>query len=56
MKRLRLDGRLLGAPTRTVGVTPCFSGPVEKGLFFTGSRGAITLGLSLTRAFPGLLG
>ena len=56
MKRLRLDGRLLGAPTRMVGVTPCFSGPVEKGLFFTGSRGAITLGLSLTRAFPGLLG
>lgn len=56
MKRLRLDGRLLGAPTRMVGVTPCFSGPLEKGLFFTGSGGAVTLGLSLTHALPGLLG
>lgn len=56
VKRLRLDGRLLGAPTRMVGVTPCVSGPLEKGLFFTGSGGAITLGLSLTRALPGLLG
>uniref|UniRef100_A0A8C6EG09 Laminin subunit alpha-5 n=1 Tax=Moschus moschiferus TaxID=68415 RepID=A0A8C6EG09_MOSMO len=43
VKRLRLDGRLLGAPTRMVGVTPCFSGPLEKGLFFTGSGGAVTL-------------
>lgn len=43
VKRLRLDGRLLGAPTRMAGVTPCFSGPLEKGLFFTGSGGAITL-------------
>ncbi|MXQ85102.1 hypothetical protein E5288_WYG004112 [Bos mutus] len=43
VKRLRLDGRLLGAPTRTVGVTPCFSGPLEKGLFFTGSGGTVTL-------------
>ena len=56
VKRLRLDGRLLGAPTRMAGVTPCFSGPLEKGLFFTGSGGAVTLGLSLTGALPVLLG
>lgn len=43
VKRLRLDGRLLRAPTRMVGVTPCFSGPLEKGLFFTGSGGTVTL-------------
>ncbi|XP_059754515.1 laminin subunit alpha-5 isoform X2 [Balaenoptera ricei] len=43
VKRLRLDGQLLGAPTRVVGATPCFSGPLEKGLFFAGSGGAITL-------------
>ncbi|XP_074203650.1 laminin subunit alpha-5 isoform X2 [Camelus bactrianus] len=43
VKRLRLDGQLLGAPTRMVGVTPCFSGPLEKGLFFAGSGGSITL-------------
>lgn len=46
VKRLKLDGQLLGAPTRVVGATPCFSGPLEKGLFFAGSGGAITLGLS----------
>lgn len=43
VKRLRLDGQLLGAPTRMVGVTPCFSGPLQKGLFFAGSGGVITL-------------
>ncbi|XP_032734597.1 laminin subunit alpha-5-like [Lontra canadensis] len=43
VRRLRLDGRPLGAPTRAVGVTPCFSGPLEKGLFFADSGGVITL-------------
>ncbi|XP_062949056.1 laminin subunit alpha-5 [Cynocephalus volans] len=45
VKRLRLDGRRLGAPTRTVGVTPCISGPLEEGLFFPGSGGVVTLDL-----------
>ncbi|XP_030896382.1 laminin subunit alpha-5 [Leptonychotes weddellii] len=43
VRRLRLDGRPLGAPTRVVGVTPCFSGPLEKGLFFADSGGVVTL-------------
>ncbi|XP_012628358.3 laminin subunit alpha-5 [Microcebus murinus] len=43
LKRLRLNGRPLGAPTRTAGVTPCVTGPLEEGLFFPGSRGIVTL-------------
>ncbi|XP_039719672.1 laminin subunit alpha-5 [Pteropus medius] len=43
VKGLELDGQPLRAPTRVVGVTPCLSGPVERGLFFTGSGGAITI-------------
>lgn len=43
VRRLRLDGQPLGAPTRALGVTPCFSGPLEKGLFFADSGGVITL-------------
>ncbi|XP_060035208.1 laminin subunit alpha-5 [Erinaceus europaeus] len=45
VRRLRLDGRLLGAPKQMVGVTPCFLGPREKGLFFAGSQGVISLDL-----------
>lgn len=45
VRRLRLDGRHLGAPTRVMGVTPCFSGALEKGLFFADSGGVVTLGL-----------
>ncbi|XP_044604120.2 laminin subunit alpha-5 [Equus asinus] len=43
VKGLKLDGQPLGAPTQMVGVTPCFSGPLEKGLFFAGSGGVVTL-------------
>ncbi|KAM5246653.1 laminin subunit alpha-5 [Ctenodactylus gundi] len=43
IKRLRMNGQTLGAPTRTVGVTPCISGPLEDGLFFPSSEGVITL-------------
>ncbi|XP_058143271.1 laminin subunit alpha-5 isoform X3 [Dasypus novemcinctus] len=43
VKRLRLDGQPLGAPTQAVGITPCPSGPLEAGLFFAG--GVLTLGL-----------
>ncbi|KAG8513302.1 Laminin subunit alpha-5 [Galemys pyrenaicus] len=45
VKTLRVDGRPLGAPTRAAGVTPCFSAPLEKGLFFTGSGGVLSLAL-----------
>uniref|UniRef100_H0WHJ4 Laminin subunit alpha-5 n=1 Tax=Otolemur garnettii TaxID=30611 RepID=H0WHJ4_OTOGA len=43
VKRLRLDGRPLGAPTQMAGVVPCVSGPLEEGLFFPGTGGVITL-------------
>lgn len=41
-----VDGQPLSPPNRMVGVTPCSSEPLEMGLFFAGSRGAITLGQS----------
>ncbi|MBZ3880868.1 Laminin subunit alpha-5, partial [Sciurus carolinensis] len=44
VKGLRLNGWPLGAPTQTVGVTPCTSGPLEDGLFFPGG-GVLTLEL-----------
>lgn len=40
-RRLRLDRWPLGTLTWVVGVTPCFSGPLEKGLFFAG-RGELS--------------
>ncbi|XP_029773853.1 laminin subunit alpha-5, partial [Suricata suricatta] len=42
VRRLRLDGWPLRTPTRAVGVMPCFSGPLEKGLFFAESGGVVT--------------
>ncbi|XP_039092940.1 laminin subunit alpha-5 isoform X4 [Hyaena hyaena] len=42
VRRLRLDGRPLRPPARAVGVTPCFSGRLEKGLFFAESGGVVT--------------
>ncbi|XP_012583612.1 PREDICTED: laminin subunit alpha-5 [Condylura cristata] len=45
VKRLRLDGRPLGAPRRLAGATPCVSGPLEEGLFFTGAGGVLSLAL-----------
>ncbi|XP_007952908.2 laminin subunit alpha-5 [Orycteropus afer afer] len=47
VKRLRWNGQLLGSPTRMTGVTPCYSGPLEAGLFFAGSGGVVTLALPL---------
>ncbi|XP_058535288.1 laminin subunit alpha-5 [Ochotona princeps] len=51
VKRLQLDGRSLGAPTRMAGVTPCLLGPLEQGLFFPGSGGVVTIGLPGTTLF-----
>ncbi|XP_076973275.1 laminin subunit alpha-5 [Tamandua tetradactyla] len=45
VKRLRLDGQPLGDPTQMAGVTPCSLGPLEAGLFFAGSGGALILEL-----------
>lgn len=46
VKNLQLDKRPLRAPTQTVGVVPCVSGPLQDGLFFPGSEGIVTLELS----------
>ncbi|XP_053782326.1 laminin subunit alpha-5 isoform X2 [Desmodus rotundus] len=43
VRRLGLDGRLLRTPHTMMGVTPCLSEPLERGLFFAGGRGALTL-------------
>ncbi|XP_035865899.1 laminin subunit alpha-5 isoform X3 [Phyllostomus discolor] len=43
VKRLALDGRPLRSPHTTVGVTPCLLEPLELGLFFASSGGALTL-------------
>ncbi|KAM9590306.1 LOW QUALITY PROTEIN: laminin subunit alpha-5 [Trichechus inunguis] len=43
VKTLKLDSWPLGPPTRIMGVTPCYSGPLEAGLFFASSGGVITL-------------
>ncbi|ELK25850.1 Laminin subunit alpha-5 [Myotis davidii] len=43
VRRLMVDGQALSTPSRMVGVTPCLSEPLETGLFFAGSKGAITL-------------
>lgn len=45
VKTLKLDGRPLDLPRKAVGVTPCFLGPLEKGLFFAASGGALSLDL-----------
>ncbi|XP_055964055.1 laminin subunit alpha-5 [Sorex fumeus] len=45
VRKLRLDGRPLGTPRRVVGVTPCYSGTLEKGLFFAAGGGVLSLGL-----------
>lgn len=47
-----VDGQPLRTPNRMVGVTPCLSEPLEMGLFFAGSKGAITLGLSAVPPLP----
>ncbi|XP_049633449.1 laminin subunit alpha-5 [Suncus etruscus] len=45
VKTLRVDRRPLDLPRQAVGVTPCFLGPLEKGLFFAASGGALSLDL-----------
>uniref|UniRef100_H0ZBT3 Laminin subunit alpha 5 n=1 Tax=Taeniopygia guttata TaxID=59729 RepID=H0ZBT3_TAEGU len=34
LRNLQLDGRPLGPPSRTFGVTPCYEGALESGVFF----------------------
>uniref|UniRef100_A0A8C3MQ95 Laminin subunit alpha-5 n=1 Tax=Geospiza parvula TaxID=87175 RepID=A0A8C3MQ95_GEOPR len=47
LRNPQLDGRPLGPPSRTFGVTPCYEGALESGVFFTTDGGFITLGTPL---------
>lgn len=44
LRNPQLDGRPLGAPSRTFGVTPCYEGALESGVFFAADGGSIILG------------
>ncbi|PKU36259.1 laminin subunit alpha-5 [Limosa lapponica baueri] len=43
LRNPQLDGRPLGAPSRTFGVTPCYEGALESGVFFAADGGSIVL-------------
>lgn len=47
LRNPQLDGRPLGPPSHTFGVTPCYVGPLESGVFFAAGGGSITLGTPL---------
>ncbi|XP_053308878.1 laminin subunit alpha-5 isoform X2 [Spea bombifrons] len=42
LRNLKMDGRLLNSPNKSMGVTPCYEGTTEKGLFFS-DGGFLTL-------------
>ena len=46
LRNPQLDGRPLGPPSRTFGVTPCYEGALESGVFFAADGGSIILGTS----------
>ncbi|XP_039575088.1 laminin subunit alpha-5 isoform X1 [Passer montanus] len=43
LRNPQLDGRPLGPPSRTFGVTPCYEGALESGVFFAADGGSIAL-------------
>nr|XP_061806832.1 laminin subunit alpha-4-like [Nerophis lumbriciformis] len=43
LKNIQLDGHLLSSADETFGVTPCFEGPTEKGIFFAEEGGYMLL-------------
>lgn len=44
LRNPQLDGRPLGTPSHTFGVTPCYEGALESGVFFAADGGSIVLG------------
>uniref|UniRef100_A0A8C3LL69 Laminin subunit alpha-5 n=1 Tax=Chrysolophus pictus TaxID=9089 RepID=A0A8C3LL69_CHRPC len=52
LRNPQLDGKPLGTPSHTFGVTPCYEGALEHGIFFTADGGSVTLG---TPQQPGLV-
>lgn len=53
LRNPQLDGRPLGPPSRTFGVTPCYEGALESGVFFTADGGSIILGTPWPRDWEG---
>uniref|UniRef100_A0A452HN43 Laminin subunit alpha-5 n=1 Tax=Gopherus agassizii TaxID=38772 RepID=A0A452HN43_9SAUR len=53
LKNLKLDGKALDSPSRVFGVTPCYEGMLESGIFFAAEGGYVTLGIRLL-AWPWL--
>lgn len=47
LRNPQLDGRPLGPPSRTFGVTPCYEGALESGVFFAANGGSMALGTPL---------
>uniref|UniRef100_A0A8C3PFP2 Laminin subunit alpha 5 n=1 Tax=Chrysemys picta bellii TaxID=8478 RepID=A0A8C3PFP2_CHRPI len=43
LKNLKLDGKPLDSPSRVFGVTPCYEGALESGIFFAAEGGYVTL-------------
>uniref|UniRef100_A0A8C3LQM7 Laminin subunit alpha 5 n=1 Tax=Chrysolophus pictus TaxID=9089 RepID=A0A8C3LQM7_CHRPC len=43
LRNPQLDGKPLGTPSHTFGVTPCYEGALEHGIFFTADGGSVTL-------------
>ncbi|CAM4653046.1 unnamed protein product [Caretta caretta] len=43
LKNLKLDGKPLDSPSRVFGVTPCYEGALESGIFFAAEGGYMTL-------------
>lgn len=52
LRNPQLDGKPLGAPSYSFGVTPCYEGALESGVFFAAEGGSISLG---TPQQPGLV-
>ncbi|XP_030319124.1 laminin subunit alpha-5 isoform X1 [Calypte anna] len=48
LRNPQLDGKPLGPPSHTFGVTPCYEGALENGVFFSADGGAITLADAVT--------
>uniref|UniRef100_A0A8C4W263 Laminin subunit alpha-5 n=1 Tax=Gopherus evgoodei TaxID=1825980 RepID=A0A8C4W263_9SAUR len=48
LKNLKLDGKALDSPSRVFGVTPCYEGMLESGIFFAAEGGYVTLAWTFT--------
>ncbi|OXB67886.1 hypothetical protein ASZ78_005568 [Callipepla squamata] len=43
LRNPQLDGKPLSTPSHSFGVTPCYEGPLESGIFFAADGGSVTL-------------